>query len=60
MINHFANAVDALDAAVFSGDGLVDVENQRLLKRHLERWDRELESMIKTFPFGCPEEDDDE
>jgi hypothetical protein len=42
MMNHFAHAVDALDAAVFSGDGLLDPENRVLFKRMMERWQRQL------------------
>lgn len=42
MINHFSKAVDELDAAVFSGDGLFDAENRILFKRMLERWQRSL------------------
>jgi hypothetical protein len=38
MMNHFADAVDRLDAAVFSGDGLMDAENRELFKRMMERW----------------------
>ena len=41
-MNHFAEAVDALDAAVFSGDGLLDAENRELFKRSMERWQRKL------------------
>jgi hypothetical protein len=41
-MNHFANAVDALDAAVFNGDGLLDVENRSLFKQSMERWQRKL------------------
>lgn len=41
-MNHFADAVDALDAAVFSGDGLFDAENRTLFRRMMERWQRQL------------------
>ena len=41
-MNHFAKAVDALDAAVFSGDGLFDGENRGLFKTMIERWQRKL------------------
>jgi len=43
-MNHFERAVDDLDAAVFSGDGLMDAENRALFERHLERWRRELKT----------------
>lgn len=42
MINHFAKAVDNLDAAVFSGDGLLDPENRDLFKQSIERWQRKM------------------
>jgi len=41
-MNHFAKAVDDLDAAVFSGDGLMDAENRALFEKSLERWRRQL------------------
>lgn len=41
-MNHFEHAVDNLDAAVFSGDGLMDVANRELFKRSMERWQRKL------------------
>lgn len=41
-MDHFENAVDALDAAVFSGDGLENPANRAMLKRHCERWFRAL------------------
>lgn len=41
-MNHFAKAVDNLDAAVYSGDGLFEAENRELLRKHLERWQRAL------------------
>lgn len=41
-MNHFAKAVDNLDAAVFSGDGLLDSENRDLFKRSMERWRHKL------------------
>jgi hypothetical protein len=41
-VNHFAKAVDNLDAAVSSGDGLFDAENRTLFKRAIERWARSL------------------
>ena len=37
-MSHFADAVDALDAAVFSGDGLWEEHHRVLFKRHLDRW----------------------
>lgn len=41
-MNHFAKAVDNLDAAVFSGDGLFDAENRDLFRQSIERWQRKL------------------
>lgn len=41
-MNHFAKAVDNLDAAVFSGDGLMDSENRNLFRQSMERWQRKL------------------
>jgi hypothetical protein len=41
-MNHFAKAVDSLDAAVFSGDGLMRADNRDLFKRSMERWQRKL------------------
>ena len=41
-MNHFAQAVDALDAAVFTGDGLLDADNRELLKRSIEVWQRKI------------------
>lgn len=37
-MNHFAKAVDNLDAAVFSGDGLFETDNRDLFRRMIERW----------------------
>lgn len=42
-INHFARAADALDAAVFSGDSLLDANNRESFRRLLDRWKRKLE-----------------
>lgn len=41
-MNHFADAVDALDAAVFSDDELLNAENRDLFKSSIERWQRKL------------------
>ena len=41
-MNHFAKAVDNLDAAVFSGDGLFDAKNRDLFRQSMERWQRKL------------------
>lgn len=41
-MNHFVKTVDNLDAAVFSGDGLLNADNRDLFRRSLERWQRQL------------------
>lgn len=41
-MNHFAEAIDVLDAEVFNGDGLMEDENRDLFKRSMERWQRKL------------------
>ena len=41
-MNHFAHAVDVLDAEVFSGDELFDAGNRDIFKRAMERWQRKL------------------
>lgn len=37
-MNHFEQAVDALDAAIFGGDELLELENRLLLDSMLMRW----------------------
>lgn len=41
-MDHFERAVDALDAAVFSGDGLHDAANRQLLTQSIARWQRRI------------------
>ena len=41
-MNHFIKAVDAVDAAVFTGDGLLDAKNRADFKHYMERWQRKL------------------
>lgn len=53
-MNHFAQAVDAMDAAVFSGDALSDAGNRELLWRLLERWRRQLAEWEEIVNRGAP------
>lgn len=41
------DALDTIDAAVFSGDIFHNKENRDLFREHLERWQRELVEIEK-------------
>lgn len=42
-MDHFENACEGVDAAVFSGDTLYDANKRVLLKDYLGRWQRALD-----------------
>ena len=52
-MNHFAQAVDALDAAVFNGGELMTAGNRELLRSHIERWQRQLTEWELTANEGA-------
>ncbi len=58
-MNHFAKAVDDLDAAVFSGDELFDTENRELLRWALARWQRALATWDKLATEVEADEEDE-
>ena len=39
-MNHLEQACEGVDAAVFSGDALVDDASRAVLKEYVERWAR--------------------
>lgn len=39
------NAIDEIDAAMFSGDTFHDDDNREELKKYIVRWNREIESI---------------
>jgi hypothetical protein len=39
-MNHFEKALDVVDAAVFSGDSLMDADNRKMFREMMERWHR--------------------
>lgn len=47
MADHFRDALDALDAAVFSGVGFVELRNRKLFENFLGRWQRSKEVFTK-------------
>ena len=44
----FTNQLDSIDAAVFSSDMLFDDDMREMLKEHVARWGRAIESWEKT------------
>lgn len=59
-MTHFEEAVDSLDASIFSSDNLAQEENRGLLKEHLARWERELdvwEKLSSERTESCVDED---
>ena len=57
MTNYFVEAVDTVDAAVFSGDAMQTPSNRELLKEHCERWLRTIEEFENQPVWSA---DDDE
>ena len=71
MADHFRDALDALDAAVFSGVGFVELRNRKLFESFLGHWQRskeiftrevereynDLESGLTLFVEAATEED---
>lgn len=48
-MNRADNICDEFDAAVFSGDAFIALEDARLLKNYAERWLREADERIKEL-----------
>ncbi len=44
-MNEFKEAIDVVDASIFSGDALHSEVNREFFKSILARWTRELETM---------------
>lgn len=51
-------ALEEVDAMVFSGDYLVQPSHRAKFQMYLDRWKRGLDAMAETFPEGNIEEED--
>jgi len=48
-MNHLENALDSVDACIFSSDLLNEDTNRDILKHHLERWTRALNTYTNEY-----------
>lgn len=51
-----ADAIEEIDAALFSADTFVSKENRAELREMMARWERELKSFDEIFPDGAKDD----
>lgn len=57
MTKYFVEAIDTVDAAVFSGDAMHTPSNRELLKEHCERWLRNIEEVENQPVWSADDEE---